>query len=192
MRRGRSSALAVCVIAAVTVGCGGGGKSARQDADEPKGTWTVDVVEASFPESQKLAEATEMNIRVRNRSDRTLPNLAVTVEGFGRASQQSGLADSQRPVWIVDDAPRGGVTAYTNTWALGKVPAGKTKTFTWKVTPVRAGKQKINWRVAAGLDGKAKARLAGGKRAEGTFDVNISREPAQSRVDPETGDVIRD
>jgi hypothetical protein len=57
---------------------------------------------------------------------------------------------------------------------------------------VEAGTHRISYRVAAGLDGKAKARLDGGDRPEGTFTVRISKEPAQSRVDPESGDVIRD
>src|SRR5688572_24819946 len=127
MRTGRTIALAGCLLAA---GCGGGG-SERQGADEPSGTWRVEVVDAEFPKSQKLAAATEMRIRVRNREDRAIPNVALTVEGFSRRSEQAGLADPNRPVWIVDDAPRGGVTAYTNTWALGRVPAGGTKTFVW-------------------------------------------------------------
>ena len=171
-------------------GCGGGGE--RQDADEPSGTWTVDVVDAEFPERQRLAQAEEMVIRVRNREQRAIPNVAVTVEGFGKRSEQSGLADPNRPVWIIDDGPRGGTTAYTNTWALGRIPAGESKTFKWRVTPVQAGDHEISYRVSAGLDGKAKARLAGGDRAEGRFDVNVRRAPSQSRVDPDTGEVIRD
>ena len=171
-------------------GCGGGGE--RQDADEPSGTWTVDVVDAEFPERQRLAQAEEMVIRVRNREQRAIPNVAVTVEGFGKRSEQPGLADPNRPVWIIDDGPRGGTTAYTNTWALGRIPAGESKTFKWRVTPVQPGDHKLSYRVSAGLDGKAKARLAGGRRAEGRFDVTVRREPSQSRVDPDTGEVQRD
>jgi hypothetical protein len=170
-------------------GCGGG---ERQDADEPSGTWTVDVVEADFPESQRLAKQEEMVIRVRNREGREIPNVAVTVDGLSRRSEQPGLADPNRPVWVIDDGPRGGVTAYTNTWALGKIPAGKTKTFRWRVTPVEPGQHELSYRVSAGLDGKAKARLAGGGRAEGRFNVSVTRKPSQSRVDPDSGEVIRE
>lgn len=190
-RRMRSRWIALAGCAAVVAGCGGG-ESARQDADEPSGTWTVDVVEAEFPRSQRLAEQETLRVRVRNTADRAIPNLAVTVDSFSRRSEQANLADPNRPVWIVDDGPRGGTTAYTNTWALGRVPAGQTKTFEWKVTPVEAGTHKVSYRVAAGLDGKAKARLDGGDRPEGTFTVRVSKEPSQSRVDPDTGDVIRD
>src|SRR3712207_6765830 len=114
-RTGRWIALVGCL--AVAAGCGGG--DARQDADEPSGTWTVEVVEAEFPRSQRLAEPATLRIQVRNTEDRALPNVAVTVEEFSQRSDQAGLADASRPVWIVDDAPRGGTTAYTNTWALG-------------------------------------------------------------------------
>lgn len=181
--------MAAC--AALVAGCGGG-DDARQDADEPSGTWTVDVVEAEFPRSQRLAEQATLKIEVRNTADKAIPNLAVTVDSFSARSEQPGLADAERPLWIVDDGPRGGTTAYTNTWALGRVPAGQTKTFEWKVTPVKAGTHKVSYRVAAGLDGKAKARLDGGEQPAGTFTVKVSDEPAQSRVDPDTGDVIRD
>ena len=177
-------------VVALTAGCGGG--NARQDADEPRGTWNVEVVEAEFPSSQRLARQETMRIRVRNADDRAVPNVAVTVEGFSRRSEQPGLADPTRPVWILDNGPRGGTTAYTNTWALGTIPPGGEKTFEWRATPVRAGTHRLTYRVAAGLDGKAKAQLEGGEAPEGSFSVNVDRKPARSRVDPDTGDVVRD
>jgi len=168
--------VAICALGALLVsGCGG--ESERQDADEEAGNWTVDVVEATFPSEQRLAEQSEMRVRVRNEDSKVMPNLAITVDGFQRRSEQPGLADPSRPVWVIDDAPRGGVTAYTNTWALGKL---------------KAGEYRVKYRVAAGLDGKAKARLAGGEVPAGTFNVTVSREPSQSRVDPDSGEVIRD
>lgn len=190
MRRFWVSAVA-CALG--VAGCGGDEK--RQDADEPKGEWVVEVADAEFPSTQRLARQETMRIRVRNTEDRAIPNIALTVDGFSRASNQQGLADPQRPVWIVDDGPRGGVTAYTNTWALGRVPPGGEKTFEFKVTPVKAspaGKPfQLKWRVSAGLDGNARARVEGGGRAEGVFSVRVRRDPAQSRVDPDSGDVIR-
>ena len=180
-------------LATMLAGCGG--DEERQDADEPVGEWTVQVVDAEFPKSQKLARQETLRIAVRNDDDSAIPNLALTVDGFSNRSEQPGLADPNRPVWIVDDGPRGGITAYTNTWALGRVPPNATKTFTFKVTPVKAsppGKPfELRWRLAAGLDGKAKARLSSGDRPEGTFSVRVSRQPSQSRVDPETGEVVR-
>src|SRR5688572_2057451 len=130
--RGLRGSVAICALGALLVsGCGG--ESKRQDADEESGNWTVDVVEASFPSEQRLAEQSEMRVRVRNEDSKVMPNLAITVDGFQRRSEQPGLADPSRPVWIIDDAPRGGVTAYTNTWALGKLKAGEEKEFVWKV-----------------------------------------------------------
>jgi hypothetical protein len=189
--RSPSHLLSVALAGALLVGAGCGGGSERQDADEPKGTFAVDVVEAEFPESQRLAKQATMRIRVRNDADRAIPNVALTVDGFSRRSDQAGLSDPQRPVFIVDDGPRGGVTAYTNTWALGRLAPGKTKTFEWRVTPVRPGSYDISYRVAAGLDGKARAQLDGGGRPEGSFKVTVARKPSQSRVDPDTGEVIR-
>jgi len=180
--------LTLASSALLAFGCGGG---ERQDADEPSGTFAVDVVDAEFPRSQRLAKQATMRIRVRNDAERAIPNLALTVDGFTRRSGQAGLSDPNRPVFIVDEGPRGGVTAYTNTWALGRLAPGRTRTFEWRVTPVRAGRYRLSYRVAAGLDGKARARLDGGGRPEGTFRVNVSREPSQARVDPDTGEVIR-
>ena len=178
------------ISALAVTGCGGDEK--RQDADEPEGTWVVEVVDAEFPRAQKISKQETMRIAVRNTdSDRAIPNIALTVDGFSARSEQAGLADANRPVWIIDDGPRGGVTAYTNTWALGRVPPGETKTFEFKVTPVKAGEYEVNYRVSAGLDGKALARSPGDQRVQGKFDVRVAREPAQSRVDPETGEVIR-
>jgi hypothetical protein len=188
MRGLRGSATFCALGALFLAGCGGGAE--RQDEDEPSGDFSVDVVDASFPTKQRLAEQVDLRVRVRNADSKTIPNLAVTVDGFSRRSEQPGLADPSRPVWIIDEPPRGGVTAYTNTWALGRVPAGETKEFVWKVTPVKSGRFEVKYRVAAGLDGKAKAVLAGGDRPAGSFDVSISREPDQSRVDPDSGEVV--
>jgi len=81
MRGLRGSATAFCALGVLLVGgCGGGGE--RQDADEKRGNWTVDIVDASFPERQRLAEQSELRLRVRNADSEPMPNLAVTVEGF--------------------------------------------------------------------------------------------------------------
>ena len=179
-------------MAAASIGVAGCGGGERQDADEPSGTFAVEVVDASFPEEQNLADRTEMKITVRNRDTKPVPIVAVTVDSFSTDSEQPGLADPSRPVWVVDEAPEGGTTAYTNTWALGELPAGESRTFRWRVTPVRAGRHEVSYRVAAGLTGKAKAQTSSGGTPEGSFTVRVSDDPAQARVDPRTGDVVRD
>ncbi|HYF24155.1 MAG TPA: hypothetical protein VD931_00305 [Baekduia sp.] len=181
---------ALAVVSAAALGVAGCGGEDRQDEDEPSGTFQVDV-DASFPTRQALARGEELEIAVRNTGGQPVPNVAVTVNGFERRSSQPGLSDPSQPVWIVDEGPRGGQTAYTATWALGRIEAGQRKTFRWKVTPVRAGTHRIDWKVAAGLDGKAKAAGAGGRAPSGAFTVQVADDPPQSRVDPDTGRVLR-
>jgi hypothetical protein len=74
------------------------------------------------------------------------------------------------------------VTAYANTWALGRLAPGKTARFVWAVTAVKAGKHVVAWQVAAGLNGKAKAVLSNGSAPHGAFAVNVGTAPAQSYV----------
>jgi hypothetical protein len=174
---------------AVAAACGG---SERQDANEPKGTYDVKVVDASFPSQQQLAEHATMKIAVRNDGDRAVPNLAVTVGRNGKAtftyqSQQPGLADPARPIWIVDHGPTGGTTAYVDTWALGRLAPHQTKTFKWGVTAVRAGTWSIDYAVAAGVSGDARVRRAG---ASGTFRVAVTGKPSQACV-TESGQVVK-
>ena len=188
-RRGAWAGLATAVVAFAVGGCGGG---ERQDKNEPSGTFSMSVVKAAFPTSQSLAKQEALTISVRNTDSRAIPDLAVTVDSFSTRSQQQGLADPERPVWIVDEGPSGGTTAYTNTWALGRLAPGATRTFTWKVTAIQPGTHTVKYRVAAGLNGEAKAKVNGREDFQGSFTVAISGKPAQSTVDPDTGQVIRE
>lgn len=185
----RRTATGLCAVAVLVAGCGGG---TRQDAEEPSGTFEVEVVSAKFPEKQKLARQERLVLEVRNADTKTIPNVAVTINpGFAVRSNRRDLADPNRPVWIVDDGPFGGGTAYTSTWALGALKAGESRRFVWKVTPVRSGRHEVGYRIAAGLNGKAKAQIAGGDKAEGSFNVTITDKPSQATVDPKTGKVLR-
>lgn len=199
MRSHKGVVVALCATSALTATACGGGE--RQDKNERAGTYDVAIVGAKFPAKQTLAKQTQMAITVRNSGQEAIPVVAVTlgessangvVKGLTERSTQPGLADPERPVWIVDEGPKGGDTAYVGTWALGSLAAGQTKTFTWKLTAVVPGPHTVKYTVAAGLDGKAKAQLTSGGVPSGTFDVNISGKPAQSRVDPDTGAVIRE
>jgi hypothetical protein len=186
-------ALALAGVAALA-GCGGG---ERQDEDEPEGDFAVEVVDASFPEDQKLAKSSNLVLTVRNAGNRTIPNIAVTVDGFNVRRADPALADPERPQFVINGVPRdiGGFpeakdasplgcdTAYVNTWACGPLAAGKQRTFRWSVTAVQAGDFEISWRVAAGLDGKAKAVSPGGGEApSGSFSGTVSDEAPQVRV----------
>ena len=185
------------VIAALVAVSGCGGES--QDANETEGTYRLEVADASFPAEQSIAEPTTMRIQVRNPEQRTVPNVAVTVEtkgakagdgvtAFGQKSDDARLADSSRPIWILDEEPKGGTSAYANTWSLGPLKGGQTKTFEWKLTAVEPGRYALAYRVAPGLDGKA--RLAAGSKARGTFTVQVADDPVPARVNSK-GEVVR-
>jgi hypothetical protein len=183
---------ALCLIA--VVGCGGG---ERQDEDEPEGNFQVEVVTATFPEEQRLAQRSDLVITVRNTGDEAVPNVAVTVDGLNYRSTEPGVSDPQRPRFAVNGVPReiGGFpeakdatplgcdTAYVNTWACGRLRPGAEKTFVWSVSAVKAGPYRISWRVAAGLNGKAKAVDAdGGGPPTGSFAGTVSDEAPEVRI----------
>jgi hypothetical protein len=194
-RRSRLTAAAIATVLLAS-GCGG---SPRQDADEPKGSYQLEVADAKFPASQSIAQSSTMSIRVRNADTKAAPNVAVTLEtdpskpgegtaAFGQRVSDARLADPERPIWVVDNGPQGGDSAATNTWALGRLKAGQTKEFRWKVTAVEPGSYTIKYRVSPGLNGRA--RLARGGRATGSFKVQIQDKPVPARVD-DNGNVVR-
>jgi hypothetical protein len=196
LRRGSWPTAAAFATALLVTGCGGG---PRQDANEPKGTYKLEIADAKFPVSQSIAQSSTMSISVRNSDSKSAPNVAVTVEtdpgkpgegtaAFGQRADDSRLADPERPVWVVDDGPKGGDSAATNTWALGPLKAGQTKEFRWKVTAVEPGSYTIRYRVAPGLAGRA--RIARGGRTDGSFKVQIQDKPVTARVD-DNGKVVR-
>jgi hypothetical protein len=164
----------------VVAGCGGGGP--RQDANEPSGTYKVQVVEAKFPDKQSLAKRSTMTITIKNVDTRTIPNVAVTVKSFDQTKNDPTLADPRRPQFIVNTGPSGGDTAYVGTSALGPLKPGQTKTFKWDVTAVVAGKYSLKYAIAAGLNGKARAVLAGGGRPSGEFTGTVSNKAPDSKV----------
>jgi len=179
--------------------------SKRQDENEPTGNFPVDVVSASFPGQQKLAKRSDLVIQVKNSGDKQIPNIALTVNGFEERKNDPGLADPNRPVFVIngdpkeiagfpeakDAAPAGCETAYVNTWACGKLGVGKTKTFKWTVTAARAGPYRIRYIVAAGLNGKAKAVDANGTRPTGVFRGTISDTPPETRVADDGHTIVR-
>ena len=194
--------MAGMAASAVLSACGGG---SRQDASEPNATFPVQIAAATFPTSQTLAQHTHLIVAVRNTGRRTIPDVAVTitdpkygtsVQAFGKYLSQPGLASHSRPVWIVDRAPEpgacayscqsggpgGAVSAYSNTWTLGALRPGQTAKFDWALTAIVPGKYVVQYVVAAGLNGKAKARLSGGGIPKGSFHVTISAKPQQSFV----------
>lgn len=196
----------VLIAGLVLTACGGGGP--EQSAGEPSGNFPVQVQTASFPPSQTLSQHTQLVLTVRNAGTKAIPNIAVTItdppygtsaQAFGALLPPSGtgqplLAGRSRPVWVIDQAPGpcgysckqggpgGAVTAYSNTWALGRLAPGATATFDWHVTAVQPGRYTVDYRVAAGLAGRAQAVQSGGGPVAGSFNVRIANKPRQAYV----------
>jgi hypothetical protein len=200
----RDLGLALSCAAVLSLSACGGGE--RQDEDEPEGDYRVEVVSATFPARQQLAKRSDLEIRVRNADDETIPNIALTVDGFDSRQDDPDLADPERPVFVVngrpkdiggfpeakEQAPPGCETAYVSTWACGKLRPGEEKVFKWSITAVKAGAFKLKYTVAAGLDGKARALdVDGGGRPTGVITGSISDTPPDTRVADDGKTVIR-
>jgi hypothetical protein len=203
-------ALAVAVIVALSVALSAcGGDKERQDVDEPEADFPVAVNAAKFPTDQRLAQTSDLRLEIENTGSDPVPNLAVTIwtgdqkggGSFAVASDQPGLSDPNRPVWILesgfpklatssgedvadlDTAPSAGAdVAQTDTFAFGSLDAGDSKDIVWRVTPVQAGTYTLHYELAAGLNGKAKAVGEDGSPVEGEFVVTITDKPARATV----------
>lgn len=186
-----------------TAACG----SQTQASSEPKGNFPV-AASASFPSSQRLIDHSQLVVKVTNTGHKSIPDVAVTitdgipshpdwgtqVQAFNYYFNMPDVASHSRPVWIVDQAPGpcgyscktggpgGAVTAFSNTWALGRLEPGNTATFDWHLTAVQPGAWVVNWRVAAGLYGNAKAVTATGAPPRGSFTVHVSQVPPRAYV----------
>jgi hypothetical protein len=201
------------VLAAGLVACG---DDDRQDVDEPEGDFPVDVSEAKFPTKQRLAQTSDLRLAIENIGEEAVPDLAVTIYTgdekaggpFDIRSEQPGLADPNRPVWILeneypklltpgldpdelDDAPTAGAeAAQTDTFSFGPVAPGDTKDIVWRVTAVEPGTYTVHYELAAGLHGKAKAVTADGSPVEGEFVVTITDKPPKTCVG-DSGEILR-
>jgi hypothetical protein len=174
---------------ALVAGCG-------DDSDgneEQAASYRVAVPQATFPARQQLAEHVELRIAVRNTGQRTIPNVAATLQtgrggaadAFASSSDEPGLSSRSRPVWIVDEGPFSGDTAYANTWSLGAIAPGRTRTFTWRVVPVRAGRYELRYQLFGSTTGRSRLRLANGEAPRGRFTVRVSGKVPQTRITPD-------
>jgi hypothetical protein len=125
-------------------------------------------------------------------------NLATSQGSFSVRSDQPDLANPFRPVWILEEGypklegenvPAGAEAAQTNTFSFGPLASNETRRMVWNVTAVQPGTYTVHYRVAAGLQGKARAVTADGSVPEGEFVVRISSEPPQTRVN-DAGQVV--
>jgi len=165
----------------------------------------VEITSATFPSRQRLAETTELRLGVKNTGRRIIPHLAITISTdksairpFSIRDPQPGLAQPDRPVWILENKyPRlvGATpdyvpaTANEKTFDFGQLNPGDTTEGEWRVTPVRPGTFRISYQVDAGLSGNGKAVTADGEAPTGSFVVNINATPPQTKVDS-AGNVV--
>jgi hypothetical protein len=187
--------------------CGDSGP--RQDEGEPAKSFPVEIVTSEFPTRQRLAQTSFLRLGVENTGQSTIPDLAITISIAGSQGRNSirpfsirdpqpNLAAPDRPVWILEeDWPKlagqtesaGAITANEKTFAFGALRPGDTTEAVWKVTPVQPGKYTLTYEVDAGLGGKAKAKTADGNQPSGSFVVQISDAPPQTRVNDQ-GQVV--
>ena len=95
----RRRAIALTAGALLLGACG---SNKRQDENEPAGRFQLEVVKASFPAKQKLAKRSNLVIEVRNAGRRTVPDIAVTVNGLYTRKQNTDLADPNRPIFVIN------------------------------------------------------------------------------------------
>lgn len=187
--------------------CGDDAES--QASNEPEGDFPVEVTQAKFPTSQRLAQTSDLVLGVKNTGDQPLPQLVFTIEtddgsadgSFNIRLDDDSLANPNRPVWILEnkfprplgDPPSTGLgpgfRAQTNTFGFDSLEPGETENIVWRVTPVNPGTYTLRYRVEAGLDGNAKAVTADGGEVKGEFVVTITDKPPKATVD-DNGNVV--
>jgi len=200
----------VGLSALAVAGCGG---EKQQDANEQSANYPVKVVNASFPQKQSLAKDSTMEIVVQNAGQHQIPTISVTVKcgrGLGGSfqtavSEQGNNADPQRPQFVVnkiptattrvnpplDPAPLERSSAYVDTYPLGPLAPGRSATFRWDVTAVKAGPYRLCWRVNAGLYNKARAvPSSGGGPIAGEFKGEVSNKAPKAIVSDDGKTVI--
>ena len=195
-------------MAASLSSCGGGGGS--QFSNEPAGRFPVEVTAASFPARQKLDQNAYLRIGVRNRGQKTMPAMAVTItiggkkgvestQPFSIRDPQPGLANPDRPVWILADTypriagvpgPGGAQTSNKKTFDFGALKAGQARVAVWKLGAVKAGAYKLRYRIDAGLNGSQRAVNAdGGGTPIGSFAARIALKPQLTRINSK-GEIV--
>ncbi len=196
-------AACACILAlpgAFAVSGCGGGDGGGQFPGEKTGDYQVEVIDSSFKRLQTVAGTYDLVIAARNTGEETIPALNATVNLPGRGSTlafayrdpQEGLAQSQRPVWVLEEGypklagtvGRGGTeTASRRTFSFGRVEPGDTANMVWRVTALKPGKVRLAWELSAGLGLDVNAVNAAGDRPGGSFGVLIRGKPRLTRID---------
>ncbi|MGZ8667261.1 MAG: hypothetical protein ACXWZM_09145 [Solirubrobacterales bacterium] len=195
-------------MAASLGSCGGGGES--QFSNQSAGRFPVEVTAASFPARQQLDQNAYLRIGVRNRGQKTMPAMAVTItiggkkgvestQPFSIRDPQPGLASPDRPVWILADTypriagvpgPGGAQTSNNKTFDFGSLKPGQARVGVWKLGAVKPGAYKLRYRIDAGLSGSQEAVNAGGGGPPiGSFAARIALKPQLTRINSK-GEIV--
>jgi hypothetical protein len=186
------------------VGCGGDSGS---DGEAP--SYRAEVVTAGFPAEQRLGETALMRVGVRNVDDETIPALTigVTIGGpdgeasalpFGVRDPQPGLAEPDRPVWVLAEhypklagstEPGGAEGASNKTYTFGPLKPDRVTEAVWKLTASRTGRYELRFEVGARNGSEAEVEGPGGTVPGGSFTVTISEEPVETTV-TDSGEVV--
>jgi hypothetical protein len=208
--RCRLRALVVAALfASLALGLAACGDGESSDANEPAGTYPVEVTRAEFPTKQELGQTSLLRLGIRNSGAKTIPALTVSFsvggeEGrtsnlpFGIHDPEPGLAQPDRPVWVLAEhypkfagssEPGGAGTSNPKTFDFGSLKPGATANVVWKLSAVKSGRWVLLYGVGAGLAEATKAETAGGAKPGGTFAVRIvSRTP--DKVVKGTGEIV--
>jgi hypothetical protein len=164
-----ATGIAAVILAAGIAACGGG---ERQDVTEPSGNFPVEVTKAKFPNHQRLAETSDLQLEIENAGENTVPALAVTINtvaqgqrnlkspaystGSGQGSfnirvDDPNLAFPFRPVWVLEEHYPKLITPGYTLANLDKAPtagavAAQTDTFHFGALAANESKD-IAWRV---------------------------------------------
>jgi hypothetical protein len=199
-----ATGVAAMAVAAMLAACGGG----SSDANQAAGTYDVRVTDASFPTEQRLGQTSLLQLGIRNTGKKALPALTVTLsiagkEGqdsslpFGIRDPQTGLAQPDRPVWVLaqtyprlvgSSEPGGASTSNRKTFSFGPLKPGATTEAVWKLSAVRAGKYTVLYKIDAGVSGTAKAKT-NGVASGGSFATEITAALPDTEV-TDDGEVV--
>jgi hypothetical protein len=195
----------MALAALLLAGCG----ESSSDSNEPAGKYSVKVTEANFPTEQRLGQTSLLQLGIRNTGKKTVPSLTVTVTIAGKAGTNSslpfgihdptpGLAQSDRPVWVLaqtyprltdSSKPGGATTSNRKTFTFGPLKPGETTSAVWKLSAVKAGKYTLLYRVGAGLSSETKAVTGNGVAPGGSFVADITSETPETEV-LDNGEVV--
>lgn len=197
--RAIAAGLAAGVLALALASCGD--DSGGSEQTEAAATYPV-TYSAKFPARQRLGETSLLRLNVRNAGEEAIPALTVTFgiageEGrdsklpFGFRNPQPGLAQPDRPVWVLSEKyPRlvgsaqsaGAETSNSSTFNFGPVEPDETVRAIWELNAVKTGRFDLRYEVGGGLGGKARAETTGGEPADGSLTVRVTEVPPETVV----------